>query len=79
MKTRFVIAVVVIGLALAPVVLSIGALVLVPLALVLLPVAVVLAIAALPWLAMLAARGTEPGVAATQHASVREQTASPAS
>jgi hypothetical protein len=72
MKTRMVLAVVVIALALTPVVLSIGALVVVPLAIALLPVLVLGAVFALPALVLAAARGSEP------HAIADDTVAAPA-
>ena len=72
MKTRVVLAVVVISLALTPVVLSIGALVVVPLAIAILPVLVLAAVLAIPALVMAGARGSEP------HAIADETAAAPA-
>jgi len=60
MKTRMVLAVVVIALALTPVVLSIGALVVVPLAIAMMPILVLGAVFALPALVLAASRGSEP-------------------
>ena len=61
MKTRFVLGMVVVSLALTPVVLSIGALVLVPLAIVLLPILLLAAVAAIPTMLLSVARPSEPG------------------
>ena len=66
MKTRIVLAVVVIALALTPVMLSIGALVLVPLVIAMAPILVLAAVFAIPALAMAAARGLEPHAIAEQ-------------
>ncbi len=75
MKTRFVIAVVVISLALTPVVLSIGALVLVPLAIVLLPVLLLAAVAAIPAVLLSLARASEPGPGSAEHHGAQPQVA----
>ena len=66
MKTRVVLAVVVVALALTPVMLSIGALVVVPLVLATVPILVLAAVFAIPALAMAAARGLEPHAIAEQ-------------
>jgi hypothetical protein len=60
MKTRVVLAVLVVALALTPVMLSIGALVMVPLVIALAPIVVLAAVFVIPALAMAAARGLEP-------------------
>jgi len=79
MRTRFVLAVVVIALALTPVVLSIGALVLIPLAIVVLPVLLLAAIAAIPAVLLWSARGSEPGAVAAEQHDARAQISATAS
>ena len=71
MKTRVVLAVVVVALALTPVVLSIGALVLVPLVIAMLPILVLAAVFAIPALVMAGARRSEPRAITDEAAAAR--------
>jgi hypothetical protein len=79
MRTRYVLAAVVIGLALTPVVLSIGALVLIPLAIVMLPVLLLAAIAAIPAVLLSSARASEPGPVAVGERGAHAQISATAS